>query len=548
MIAASLRRRVDVGAASARVDAVGIAAGVGCAVLVLAVLARILTFPLSHDEQIHVAAARLIGDAALYRTLGYNHLPGLPRLLGAIYALVGATHLLLVGRLTIFACWIATGAVLAWIARRAGAGRGMAALACLLLAATPLLGPAGMLVTNNFLPIPFALAAVQCLILAVERPGRGGVGWAVAAGACAMAAVLLKISFVALLPPLALAALLVPMPGAPMLRLTRIVLPAIAGAVLAALPMLPDLLQDPAATYIHTVRYFLGPHHDYWAQATAPKAMSLAAKILVAEQVWSTGGALLAALLAGAIGWIGRASTAPAWPLILLAGIAVSFAAISFAPTPAFPQYYLPPVAFVVMAMVVAFGRLGERDRASLRPFLGVAGLLALAMVAPRMAALPALVRPQEWTGIAVHRDAMRMRDVTARVASERAGIATLSPIRVLEAGLRPYPEFAAGPFVYRVADFIPAAERGAYTTTSPGDLARFLDARRPAAILTGDEPSLDPAFAAYALAHGYRQVRLDDAQLRLFVLPNPASGALPLSSNAARKWLIPRSSRRAAA
>ena len=86
-------------------------------------------------------------------------------------------------------------------------------------------------------------------------------------------------------------------------------------------------------------------------------------------------------------------------------------------------------------------------------------------------------------------------------------GVATLSPIRALEAGLRPYPEFAAGPFVYRVADFIPPDERQAYATTSAAQLPAFLDARQPAAIVTGDEPDLDPRFEAYALARGYRQV-----------------------------------------
>ena len=110
---------------------------------------------------------------------------------------------------------------------------------------------------------------------------------------------------------------------------------------------------------------------------------------------------------------------------------------------------------------------------------------------------------------------------------------------------MHPYPEFAAGPFVYRVAGFIPAGERAAYRTTSAAELTRFLDARRPVAILTGDEPALDPPFEAYAHARGYRQVATGDPAVRLFVLPNQGSGALPLSANDPRIRLIARSSRR---
>ncbi|HVF93149.1 MAG TPA: hypothetical protein VM900_02430 [Sphingomonas sp.] len=511
----------------------------GVAILVLALLARVLTYPMGHDEQIHVAASRLIFDAPLYRTLGYNHLPGLPRLLGSIYAIGGVTHLLLVGRLLIFACWIATGATILWIARRAGAGAGIAGLACLLLAATPLLGPAGMLVTNNFLPVPFALIAVQSLMCALGRDAVQRPFWAALAGAGAMAAVLLKISFVALVPPLAIAALLVPFAPGPTRRVTQILLPAAAGALLALLPALPDLLHDPAGAYLHTVRYFLGPHRAYWQQATAPKAMSIADKILTAEQVWLAGGGLLASLLAGALGWLGRPVAsrrfAPDWRLALLAGTAATFAVMSFAPTPAFPQYYLPPIPFVVMFVVVAYGRLDEAARGRARPFLVVAGLLALAVVAPRLGSLRALATPSHWTVFEVHRDANRARAAIAGSQGTGFGVATLSPIRALEAGLRPYPEFAAGPFVYRVADFIPPDERQAYATTSAAQLPAFLDVRQPAAIVTGDEPDLDPRFEAYALARGYRQVPLAGSDMRLFVLPGGRRDAIPLQSSPPR-------------
>lgn len=495
----------------------------GSLILVLALFARIMTYPVNHDEQIHIAASRLVWQEPLYRTLGYNHLPDLPLVLGSIYALTGTDHLLLVGRLLIFAAWLATGAILVWIAHRAGAGRGAAIIACLLLASTELLGTAGMLVTNNFLPIPFALVSIQCLLCAVQSD-RAAARWSVLAGAAAMMAVLLKVSFVALAPPLLGAALLAPIATGWRGRFVSILLPMAGGAAIAALPAALVILADPGAFFAHTILYFLGPHHDFWQASTAPKAMSLRDKAVIAERVWLSGGAILAAVLAGAFVWIGGAWKAswPAralYPFALVSATAGSLALVSFVPTPAFPQYYAPAVPFVVMLAVVAYGQLDVDARQRAFPFVGVAACLALAVLGPRLGALPALAKPQSWTGIALHREADQIRKAVGRRA-EGAEIATLSPIVALESGMRIYPEFAAGPFVYRIAPFIPPADRDRYVTTSPDDIARFLGSRRPLAILVGSEPALEPPFADYARANGYREVSIGREGTRLFVRP----------------------------
>ncbi len=145
--------------------------GVLVAVLmVVGLFGRVMTFPLNHDEQIHVTAARLFLRAPLYGALGYNHLPGLPILLGGLYAVSGSDHLLQTGRLLIFLCWIATAGVLWLIARRCAADVRLAIIAMLVLGAGTLLGPAGMLVTNNFLPIPFALLGFHLLVVGLDGP------------------------------------------------------------------------------------------------------------------------------------------------------------------------------------------------------------------------------------------------------------------------------------------------------------------------------------------------------------------------------------------
>ena len=90
-----------------------IALAAGALVLGLALLARILGFPLRHDEELYLPAGIQFSTDGLYPELGYNHLPNLPILLNAVFAITGTAHALLVGRLLVFIAWIAAAAALA---------------------------------------------------------------------------------------------------------------------------------------------------------------------------------------------------------------------------------------------------------------------------------------------------------------------------------------------------------------------------------------------------------------------------------------------------
>ena len=507
-----------------------IAAWIVAGLLLIGLFGRIMTFPLSHDEQIHVAAARLIFRQPLYGALGYNHLPGLPLLLGGIYAVSGTHSLLLAGRLMVFGCWLVTAAVLWLAARHHGGGWRMAVVAMLMLAAGELLGPAGMVTTNNFLPIPVALLGVHLLIVGLdgERIRPGSVFLAGCAIGCA---ILLKISYVLLLPPVVIAAMIVPR-GVPLPRRIRsILLPLAAGGILGGLPILVVFASDPQMLLAHTIRYFTGGHYAYWVHSTAPKAMSVADKLSVAEGVWLSGSSVLAGVLVGTFAWIvGRRDAASLrwWPVALVAAIIVIGAILSFTPTPAFPQYYEPPVPFLILLSILLYGRLGAETRSRLSPLLGVVGALALVMILPRLAPhIADIAHPGRWTGNRIHAEGQLIRaELAAR--GEQGKVATLQPIVALEGGLPIYREFAAGPFVYRVADYLSPADRKLFATTSPRELPAFLDADLPAAIVIGREAEFDPAFAAYAQARGYMPVATGDPQTGLFIRPVARPAARP--------------------
>ena len=63
--------------------------------ILLGLFGRIMTYPMRHDELMHVSPAVLLGQWRLYNDMGYNHLPNLPLLLHAVYALTGGSMLLL---------------------------------------------------------------------------------------------------------------------------------------------------------------------------------------------------------------------------------------------------------------------------------------------------------------------------------------------------------------------------------------------------------------------------------------------------------------------
>ncbi len=332
---------------------------------------------------------------------------------------------------------------------------------------------------------------------------------------------MLKISYVFLVPPIAIVGLFVPRGLALAGRIRLVPLPLLAGGLVGGLPALVVLASDPHGLFAHTVRYFTAGHLAYWQHTTEPKAMSLAAKTLVADDIWFARSGLLALLLAGAsMGVLARRDARQLlwWP-IPLAGALVVLAAIgSFAPTPAFPQYYEPPLPFLILLILLVHRRLDAEARGWLRPVTGTAGVLALAIILLRVVpAIPAAFEPSRWTGNIVHAQGRQIRAVLE--AGHLSGkVATLSPIVALEGGLPIYREFAAGPFLYRVADYLPTEDRPYFTTTSPGDLPRFLDADPPVAIVTGREAEFDPGFVAYAQARRYRLVPTGDTQTQVFI------------------------------
>lgn len=502
-----------------------------CALCAIALFARIMAYPMQHDEQFYISAGVLFDRYPLYSGIGFSHLPNIALLFAGAFAVLGDTHYLLIGRLLVFAAWIATFAALVLIARHYARGTLIGGLMIGLLALNPMfLNTTGMTATNNFLPVPFMLIGLYLFLRAADRT-EPSPALAFASGFLLAVAAGFKANYLLLLIPFAAAALLVP-PSLPLpARLLRIAAPLLAGGIIGGLPSILYALSDPEGFLAHVVNAHRGPQLAYWAanpDPADPKVIGIADKLLLAHRLWLSGVTMITLVLLlalAAIAFVRRRAFVLRWPLLLVAGLAAIGTVISFVPSPAFPQYFTPPLPFAIVLACLLFGALDMAGRDLARPVM--AAVLALAVVtgAPLLlSSLTALIRPGGWTGVQVARDGRAI----AALVRERAGdgpVATLSPIHALEGHLPIYPHLALGQFMVRAAPWVPEDERRHYANfVTPGTMASLLSARPPAAILTGMEGNTDAALDAFATEHGYRMVPLslkkaeDAERVRLYL------------------------------
>jgi hypothetical protein len=486
-----------------------LAAAVLCA---LAIAARVMAFPLQHDEQFYVSAGALFSFDGLYDGLGFSHLPNLPILLSAIYQVTGTDHYLFFGRLVIVAGW---GAALwaMWLIGRDYARSTLAAVALVALLAfnAALLDQTGMTVTNNFLPVPFMLGGLYCFFRAVDRP-LPSIALAAASGLLLACAAGLKANYAVLIAPVALAALIAPVGGGFGARVSRLILPMVAGGLVGLGPTLWFFASDPAGFIAHNVAFHRGPQLHYWARyadPAAPQVIGLRDKLLLARSQWFSGTTLVTAVAIVALA-LAAGRRLRDWRIMLVTAILALAVAISFLPTPAFPQYYTITIPFAVLLLGLIAGALDDERRAAARPVLiaaiAVSGLIAAPVL---LAALPALAKPKKVTGLRVHRDGAVIAAL-ARADGRSGRIATLGPLHALEGGMPVYPGLALGPFVYRAVEWVPPAEQRYYrNAVTPTTVGAMLDRDPPAAVVVGYEGPLDRPLADWALAHGYRPTRI---------------------------------------
>lgn len=499
----------------------GAAACAGAMIASVGLFARLMNYEMRRDEQLYVSPAALLDTQRLYHDFFYNHVPGSAWLFHATDALFGAGGLLFSARFTVFLVWILFAAAAGYLTWRLTRSALAAAAAVVLLVANDfLLGVVGAIATNNFLPLPFAYIGLCLFALGVRGEGilrhaapSSGANFltVLAAGVSLSIALTLKVSAIAFVAPVAVAALL--LPGGTMIstRLRTVFLPFALGGLLGAAPVIAEFLRAPEVFLAHVTQYHIGPHVAYFESRSATEddvVIGAGAKAMLALKIWFTGVNLLLALAAliAASSSAAKRRLTQGLPMLAIA-VAASAAMFSFAPTPSFPQYFAPPAAALLFLLAVTYQPDANNSRCFQSIALSAIAAAAVVIGAPRLAQhAPKLAKPEKWTVFKVHAAGEALA-AEMRKAGVDGKVFTFLPIYPLEGGLEVYPEFATGQFAYRTGDLTKPSPLAKYRTTSPSKIADFLENDPPAAMLLGFEPELEAPMAEFAARKGYRRV-----------------------------------------
>lgn len=509
------------------------------------IFARIVNYDMRNDEQLYAPPAILLDENRLYADIFYNHVPGSAWVFDAAEDVTGSDRLLLTTRMVVFAFWLAFGVIVFWSTWALTRSPPVSALLVILMLTNQyLLGPTGVIATNNFLPLPFAYLALTLFILGVEQTQGGGPRRAMpatllvfGAGLCLSIAATMKLNAATFIIIAVIAAFTAGKFTSLKTRVQQVIAPLALGGVLGAAPLLMVALRNYDSFFAHVISYNTQPHRAYWAQAISSDpnvAVSMFGKAILSHQILFSGANLL--LFTGVmVLLIAQATKTKSfrffknwnWPVYMAAGAAALSLFAAFLPTPSFPQYFAQPIITVPLFLAVAYRTLEPELRTFFNHAAMALTLVALAAGAPRIVQdLPSLRAPASWTVNKVHRDGvaianeLRRRDIDGMVA-------TLFPVYPLEGGLKVYPELATGPFAYRTGDLADAKLLQHYVTTSPSSIGERLRAEPPAAILVGFAPALEEPIYNFAVENRYEKadiaIKSRYGEGILYVRPKPS-------------------------
>jgi hypothetical protein len=474
--------------------------------------ALVLCVPLSHDENMYIAAGVLLGEHTLYADFAYLQAPYLPLLYALVFDLTDQAYLLFCGRMVALVMALVAFYVVYRTCRELSGSRRLGALCVVLFAGHHLTLFVLPYARNHVVALALSLSAFYLFVRAVRSP-RHGAALSALAGVLSGLAVGTRLMAAPLALALLVACLITPRLKRMKHRLAHGLLPFSLGLALSLVPAVWIIATtDAGAAWFDNVGYH-GVNLLWRSAADPARAMTLPGKLAFAAEylVKGSGASLLIAF--GLVLWHRRyttsralvakmASRADATTVATLCLAAAVLAA--FLPTPMQRDYLAMVVPFAVIMLACLMGRWAvPYDRLLMQAVTGLAALTVLVALATNLRYLRYLPYPGRWAPIAVRQAGQRLAQLASRTGAP-AKVATLSPIYPLEGGLEIYPELATGPFLYRVGDLIESGRRERYVGSSPKSIRALLAADPPDAILLGFEGTLEDPLAAFAQEHGY--------------------------------------------
>jgi hypothetical protein len=478
-----------------------------------AALAYVLWRHVDHNEHMYAAAAVMRGSLATYRDFCWIQAPYWIDLQSLVFRLTGDSQLLLTGRLLNFGLGLTGLLIFHRLARRAAGAWPALVLTAILALSRHFLMPSAE-ASNYCLAFAAGLGATACLLRALRLRRRG---WAFAGGLLLAVASGTKLYYLAAWPVFVGLALLRPRDWTLRQRVRRILLPGAAGLLLGLASFVFQVLRAPASAWFGNLGYHRLNQFAFRADGIpfSDNLRRLAHMAAMPESIALLVFLLLALVLAF------RARQADDDGARRLFGGLTLLATLSvLSPRPIYPQYLLFPLPFALLAAAQVLGSSRGGARRWLFGTAVVALGVSLVLTGPPLARGPARFTGDAPTA-AARQQAVAV-ELRALVGDSSGPVATLSPLHALEAGLPIAPELVTGPFVHRIADRLEPAERRRLVIVAPGEIASWLEALRPAAVLVGEEGGLDAPLQAFAEEAGYGRHELPGGRLAVWLRPEP--------------------------
>jgi hypothetical protein len=167
--------------------------------------------------------------------------------------------------------------------------------------------------------------------------------------------------------------------------------------------------------------------------------------------------------------------------------IAVAFIVIAFVPPTIWLQYFAPPVAFMIISICFAANAISS-DRPGSGRLVRIFAIVVIIITAvyndTPVKYISAAFNSKQWVPVKFHKQAA---DIASLAGSQKLTL-TLAPLAALESGNTIYPGLAAGPFAYRVADFLTPPQRKAANVFGPSDVPSLVADRPPSIVILADE------------------------------------------------------------
>ncbi len=481
-----------------------------------------------HNEQMYVTAGVLVSQGQqLYTDFAYLQTPNLPLIYGLIFRLANTHEYLFLAKSMTFFFYLVAAFLLYIITKNLTKNHfwGVGVTTLFMLNSSVISAVEES--SNYMLPITLTFAAFY-IYLRAQEPSRWSYLKFLLSGICLALAMGTKLYYALLVPPFLFVLATYPHAKPFPLRLYRQLSPFFIGLLIGSMPILWYLIKDYRTFWFSNVGYHL--LNAEWRMNTQYEiAMTVASKLTFTAKLFEKTNDVLLVAICALIFFVYRlippsTNRDDAAPRFLAMSLIFASLPTVIIPSPLFAQYYAMPMSllFLLLAVLYPYTRTSifQIGQALCNRFLLVIIFLSALLITPSFQKDV----DRTWATIEI---AMKSEEIAAALETYRdqpGKVATIAPLVVLEAGQAIYPEFATGPFLYRVGDLLPPHDRAAYKATSPETLSTLLSQDPPIAIfLVSDEDNdsyqmLEGPLRRFAEEYGYQNVKGDFDGSELYI------------------------------